>query len=153
MAPPKTGHDCGLAVDGPPLRIDAGQAQEILAGKQQMLMAEEQSVNAVELGEVLTRIFLPRRRGEPGNARVTEHDDQIDAAPKFVELRARGLDDVDRGQAAPDMGLVPLSDLRRRDPDHAHSEPLRPSILVDQVALDHDRRRIPWRAVASADVA
>ena len=88
-------------------------------------MAEEQGVGPVELGEILTCVFLAQSRGEPGNARVAEHDDQIDAGPKFAQLRPRGLDNVDRGQAAPDMGLVPLGDLRRRDPDHTHSEPLR----------------------------
>ena len=85
---------------------------------------------------------------------VTEHDDQIDAAPKFGKLRARGLDDVDRDQASADMGLVPLGDLRRRDADHAHFEPLRSfRTSSTNVALDHDRRRKPGRAVAFADIA
>ena len=51
------------------------------------------------------------------------------------------------------MGLVPLGDLRRRDADHADFEPLRRSGLVDERALDHDRRRKPGRAVAFADIA
>ena len=56
---------------------------------------------------------------------MTEHDDKISAEPNFAKLGAHGLDDIERGQAPADMGLVPLSNLRRRDADHAHSEPLR----------------------------
>jgi len=51
------------------------------------------------------------------------------------------------------MGLVPLGDLGRRDPDHAHFEPLRRSGLVEEGALDHDRRRKEGRAVAFAHIA
>ena len=84
---------------------------------------------------------------------MTEHDDEIDAAPKFAELRARRFDDVDRGQAPANMSLVPLGDLRRRNAEHAHFERLRRSGLIDERALDHDRGRKPGRAVAFADIA
>ena len=57
---------------------------------------------------------------------MTEHDDKISAEPNFAKLGAHGLDDIERGQSPADMGLVPLSNLRRRDADHAHSEPVRP---------------------------
>ena len=84
---------------------------------------------------------------------MTEHDDQIDAAPEFAKLRASGFDDVDRDQASADMGLVPLGDLRRRNADHTDFEPPRRSGRVDERALDHDRRRKPGRAIAFANVA
>jgi hypothetical protein len=126
-----------LAVDRSALRVDARQADEILARQEQVLMAEEYRINAVELGEILTRVFLPRSRGDPGDPRVTEHDDQIDAASEVDKLRARGFDDVDRGQAPADVGLVPLGDLWRRHADHAYCEPLRRSVLIEEGALDH----------------
>ena len=84
---------------------------------------------------------------------MTERDHQIDTAPEFAELRAHRFDDVDRGQASAEMGLVPLGDLRRRNADHPDLEPPRRSGLVDERALDHDRRRKPGRAIAFADVA
>ena len=74
---------------------------------------------------------------------MTEHDDQIDAGPEFAKLGAYGLDNVDRGQAPADMGFVPLSDLRRRDADHAQFEPAGGSGLVDKRAFDRDRRWKP----------
>ena len=153
MAAPETRHDRRLAVDGPALCVDARQTGKILAGKQQVLMAQEQRVNAVEPGEVLARVLLPSPRGEPRNARVTEHDDEIDMGSKFAKLRAHGLDNVDRGQAPADMGFVPLGDLRRRDADHADFEPAGGSGLVDKRAFDHDRRRKPGRAIAFAHIA
>ena len=61
MAAPETRHDSRLAVNGPALRVDARQTDKILAGKQQVLMAQEQRVNAAELGEVLARVLLPSR--------------------------------------------------------------------------------------------
>ena len=51
----------GLPWIRPALRVDARQTDKILAGKQQVLMAQEQRVNAVELGEVLARVLLPSR--------------------------------------------------------------------------------------------
>ena len=36
-----------------------GKPSKILAGKQKVLMAQEQRVDAVELGEVLARVLLP----------------------------------------------------------------------------------------------
>ena len=60
MAAPETRHDGWLAVDGSAFRVDTWQTSEILAGKQQMLMPKDQRVDAVELGEVLARILLPR---------------------------------------------------------------------------------------------
>jgi hypothetical protein len=118
-----------------------------------MLMAEEQYVNAVELGEVLARVLLPSSRGEPRNTRVTQHDNQIDEGPKFAKLRAHGLDNVDRDQAPAHMGFVPLRDLRRRHADHAHFEPVGGFRFVDKRTFDHDRRRKPGRAIAFAHVA
>ena len=58
MAAPETRHDSRLAVNGPALCINARQTDKILAGKQQVLMAQEQRVNAVEPGEVLARVLL-----------------------------------------------------------------------------------------------
>ena len=84
---------------------------------------------------------------------MTEYDDQIDAGPKFIKLRAHGLDDVDREQAPAHMGFVPLCDLRRRDADHSYFEPAGGSGFVDKRAFDHDRRRKPRRAIAFAHVA
>ena len=66
MAAPEAGHDRRLAVDRSALRVDARQAGKILAGKQQVLMAEEQRVNPVEPGEVLARVLLPRSREQAG---------------------------------------------------------------------------------------
>ena len=51
------------------------------------------------------------------------------------------------------MGLIPSGDLRRRDAEHAHFEPLRRSSLVDEFALDHDRGWKPGGAVAFANIA
>ena len=104
-------------------------------------------------GEVLTRVLLALSRREPGNPGVTERNDQIGAAPELAKLRARGLDDVEGDQPSADMDLVPLGDLRRRDADHAQFEPLRRASLVDEFALDHDRRGKPGRAVTFADIA
>jgi hypothetical protein len=84
---------------------------------------------------------------------VTEHDDQIDAALEFAKFRARRFDDVENSQPSANMGLVPLGDLGRRDPDHAHFEPLRRSGLVEEGALDHDGRRKEGRAAAFAHIA
>ena len=153
MAAERAGHDRRLAAGGSAFRVDAGQTSKILAGKQQVLMAEDERVNPVEAGEVLTRVLLALGRREPGNPGVTERNDQIDAAPELAELRARGLDDVEGDQASAEMDLVPLRDLRRRDAEHAQLEPLRRSSLVEKFALDHDRRRKPGRAIAFAHIA
>ena len=153
MASQRAGHESRLAVDGSAFRVDAGKAGEILARKQQVLMAEDERVDPVEPGEVLTRVLLALSRSEPGNPGVTERNDQIGAAPEVAKLRARGLDDVEGDQASADMDLVPLGDLRRRDADHAQFEPLRRASLVNEFALDHDRRGKPGRAVAFADIA
>jgi hypothetical protein len=80
MAAPQAGHDSGLAVDRSAFRVHARQTDEILAGQQQVLMAEKERVDAVELGEVLSRVLLAEGRGEPGNPGMAERDDQIDAA-------------------------------------------------------------------------
>jgi hypothetical protein len=61
MAAPETRHDSRLAVDGPALSVAARQTGKILAGKQQVLMAQEQRINAAEPGEVLARVLLPSR--------------------------------------------------------------------------------------------
>ena len=59
MAAPETRHDGRLAVDPSALRVDARQTDKILAGKQQVLMAQEQRINALEPGKVLARVLLP----------------------------------------------------------------------------------------------
>lgn len=59
MAAPEAGHDSGLAVDRSALCVHAFKTDKILAGQQQVLMAEEQRIDAVELGEVLSRVLLP----------------------------------------------------------------------------------------------
>ena len=41
------------------LRVDARQTDKILTGKQQVLMAQEQGINALEPGKVLARVLLP----------------------------------------------------------------------------------------------
>ena len=46
-------------MDRSAVRVDARNPNKILAGQQQVLMAEEQSIDAVELGEILTRVLLP----------------------------------------------------------------------------------------------
>ena len=114
--PQKSGHDRGPAVEHSALGVGAGQAGKVLAGKQQMLMAEEYRVDAVKPGEVLPGVLLPQRGSEPGNAGMAYCDDEIDAALESVNLRPRRLDDIDSPQASADMGLVPLRDLRRATP-------------------------------------
>ena len=84
---------------------------------------------------------------------MAQCDDEIDAALKSANFRPRRLDDIDSPQASADMGLVPLRDLRRGDADHADLEPACCPGLVDEVALDDDRRREPGRAVGSQDIA
>src|SRR5580692_320599 len=59
MAAPEPGHDGWLAVDPSAFCVDVWQAGKIVAGKQQVLMPEEQCVEAVELREVLARVLLP----------------------------------------------------------------------------------------------
>ena len=59
MAAPEPRHDSRLAMDPSALRIDTRQTDKILPRKQQVLMAQEQRVNAVEFGEVLARVLLP----------------------------------------------------------------------------------------------
>ena len=59
MTAPETRHDGGHAMDRSAFRVDARQAHEVLAGKQQMLMAQEQGVDFVKLGEVLACVLLP----------------------------------------------------------------------------------------------
>jgi hypothetical protein len=63
---------------------------------------------------------------------------EVGAAPEFTQLRARRLNDVDDRQASADVGVVPLRNLRRRNADHAHLEPVRRAGLVDELALDHN---------------
>ena len=60
MAAPEASHDSGFAMDRSALCVDARKTDKILAGKQQVLMAEEQRVDAVELGEILPRVLLPK---------------------------------------------------------------------------------------------
>ena len=136
-----------------PLGVGAGHADKVLARKQHVLVAEEHGVDAVKPGEVLPGVLLPRRGSEPGNAGMAQRDDDIGAIPQSANLRARRRDDIDSRQASADVGLVPLRDLRRRDADHADLQPARCSALVDEVALDDDRRREPGRAVGSPDIA
>ena len=59
--PQKPAMTAGLPWIVPRSAVDAWETDKILARKQQVLMAEEQRVDAVELGEVLARVLLPRR--------------------------------------------------------------------------------------------
>ena len=153
VAAPESGHDRGLAVERSALSVGAGHADKVLAGKQQMLVTEEEGVDAVEAGKVLPGILLARRGREPRKAGMAQRDDEIDAALKSADLSPRRLDDIDGRQASADMRLVPLRDLRRRDADHADLEPSRRPELVGEVAFDDDRRREPGRAVEFEDIA
>jgi hypothetical protein len=75
------------------LGVGAGHADKVLAGKQQVLVAEEHRVDAVKPGEVLSGVLLPQRGSEPGNAGMAQCDDEIDAALKSADFRPRRLDD------------------------------------------------------------
>ena len=153
MAAPVSGHDRGFAVERSARSVGAGHANKVLAGKQQMLVTEEEGVDAVEAGEILPCILLSRCGREPREAGMAQRDDEIDAALKSADLSPRRLDDVDGRQTSADMRLVPLRDLRRRDADHADLEPARRPGLVGEVAFDDDRRREPGRAVEFEDIA
>ena len=120
------------------LGVDAGPPGKIIAGKQQVLVAEKQGVDAIDLSEVLACVLLAAHRRQARNSGVAQRDNEIGAAPEFAELRARRLNDVDDRQASADVGFVPLRNLRRRNADHAHLEPVRRAGLVDELALDHN---------------
>ena len=61
MAAPKTRHESRLAVDRAAFCVDTRQTNKRLTGKQQMLMAQEQRVDAIKPGEILACVLLASR--------------------------------------------------------------------------------------------
>ncbi len=70
MAAPEAGHHGRLPMDRSARSVEPIDAGEILARKEQMLMAKKQGVDPFHLGEVLRRVLFARRRSEPRDARV-----------------------------------------------------------------------------------
>ena len=89
VAAAKARHDRRLAMNCSARGVDAGPPGKIIAGKQQVLVAEKQGVDAIDLGEVLACVLLAAHRRQARNAGVAQRDNEIGAAPEFAQLRAR----------------------------------------------------------------
>jgi hypothetical protein len=83
-----------------------------------------------------------------------QSNDEIDAfTPQVRDFNLRRLDDIKHPQPSGDMGFVPLCNLHRRETHHANSQPNGRFAVIDEEALDHDRRREPRPAIHPLDVA
>ena len=116
---PETRHDGGRAIDHSAFFVDAREAHDILTGKQQMLMAQEQNIDSVKTREGSWPAFSSPQHGSEAGRSPSDRAPTTRSARSrtFAKLGAHGLDDIKRGQAPRYMGLVPLSNLRRRDAD------------------------------------
>ena len=121
MAAPESRHDGGLSVKRAGLHIDARNVGEFLAAREgEMLVAGEDHVDAVDLGEMQRRIFLAALAIAARDAGMAQRHHDVGA--RLLDVRhmfLRRVDDVDGGRLAVEMRLVPLDDLRRHEPDHA----------------------------------
>ena len=103
------------------LVVDAGNVGEVLAArKDEMLMAGQDHVDAVDLGEMERGVLLPALTLAAGDAGMAQrHDDVGTGLPEVGHVLLRRLDDVRRRRLAVEIGLVPLHDLRRHEADDA----------------------------------
>ena len=110
MAAPETRHECRHAVERAALGVDAGDAGKILAGQQQVLMAEEHRVDAADAGERQRGVLLARRRR--ARWEMPEwHSATTRSTPQARKraLHARRLDDADRRHAPGEHGSGPIA--------------------------------------------
>ena len=154
MAAPEAGHDGGLAVQRAGLHVDAGNVVEFLAAREgEMLVAGEDHVDAVDLGEMQRRVLLAALALAAGDAGMAERHDDVGAGLLEVgHMLVRRIDDVDGGGLAVEMRLVPLHDLRRHEADHADLDLLLGAGLVDELAVEHEPRLLQGLAVRLDDV-
>ena len=145
MAAPEARHDGRLAVQRAGLHVDARNVGEFLAAREdEMLVAGEDHVDAVDLGEMQRRVLLAALAIAARDAGMAQRHHDVGA--RLLEVRhvlLRRVDDVDGGRLAVEMRLVPLHDLRRHEADHADLDRLLGARLIDEL-------RGRGRATASA---
>ena len=122
------------------LVVDAGNVGEVLAArKDEMLMAGQDHVDAVDLGEMERGILLPALTLAAGDTGMAQrHDDVGTGLPEVGHVPLRRLDDVRRRRLAVEIGLVPLHDLRRHEADDADLDRLHRAALVLEGTVEDD---------------
>ena len=99
-----------------------------------MLVAGQDHVDPVDLGEMQRGVLLPALALAAGDARMAQrHDDVGTGLLEVGHVLLRRIDDVDRRRLAVEMRLVPLHDLRRHEADDADLQLVLGAGLVDEL--------------------
>ncbi len=116
--------------------LDAG---EIGAGEDEVLVAGEHGIDAVDGGEIKAGVLGTVAGGALGDAGVREgYDDVRTRLLHLGQPGLGGLDDVARLDLSLEVGAVPDHDLRRGEADDADPDRLFGAVAVDELTLqDH----------------
>ena len=140
--PQNPGMTAGTPSSAPAKTSTPGDADEIGARQQHVLMAEEQRIDARRPRERERGILLAgQRRAAARNPGMAERDHEIDGFAQGRHIEPRGFGDADGRDPAGEMAVVPLHDLRRRETDDADAQ---------DSAGRRRRRRTPARRRARA---
>ena len=154
MAAPEARHHGRLAVQRALLHVDPRDVREFLAAREdEVLVAGQDHVDAVDLGQMQSRVLLAALALAAGDARMAERDDDVSARlPQIRHVLDRRVDDVDRRGLAVEMRLVPLHDLRRHEADDADLHLLPGAALVGELAVEDQPRLVEGLALRRHDV-